>query len=425
MTELLDFYQQQAKLKQSSVSWVADLQQEGLAALVRHGFPTRHTEDWKYTQVTPLLEQRFAFKSPKSSAPELEVPVPFGLQIAVNNGQISSLDGLKSKLPAGTIICTLTEAIEQHAEKIKPWLSKLMPHDHAFQALNSACLQEGLFIYLPVGIVIDQPLFIRHWQDEANQVVNFRHLIVAQPGSEAIIVEEYRGADCTYFTNTVTEIALASKAKLQHYKIQTESTQAYHIGHLAVRQAESSHFQSHSLSFGGKLVRSDIGIRLEEHQASCLMNGIYAPCNGQHVDHHTLVEHLVPDCQSEQDYKGIMKGSSRAVFNGRVLVAKNAQHSQAKQQNKNLLLSAQAEIDTKPQLEIFADDVVCTHGATVGQLDEESLFYLATRGIDREEASGYLLQAFAADNLRLIPHRQIAEWMAQLLTAHIGVIKDD
>lgn len=425
MTELLDFYQQQAKQKQSSIPWVATLQQEGLAALDHYGFPTRHTEDWKYTSVNALLEKRLAFQGQKSSPVELTPPVAGALQIVVNNGQIQGLDRLKSRLPAGVIIESLADAMVHHAEKIKPWLSKIMPQEHAFQALNSACLQDGLFIYLPADTRIEEPLFLRHWQDVADQAVNFRHLIVAEANSQAIIVEEYRGADCCYFTNTVTEIALAARANLQHYKIQTESTKAFHIGHLALRQAEKSDFQSHSLSLGGKLVRSDIGIRLEEHHAKCLMNGIYAPCDGQHVDHHTLVEHRVPDCQSDQDYKGIMKGNSRAVFNGRVVVAKNAQHSQAKQQNKNLLLSAQAEIDTKPQLEIFADDVVCTHGATVGQLDEESLFYLATRGIDREEASGYLLQAFAADNLRLIPHRQMAEWIAQLLTVHLGVIKDD
>ena len=200
---------------------------------------------------------------------------------------------------------------------------------------------------------------------------------------------------------------LAASAKLTHYKIQRESKAAYHLGHLAVKQSAHSQFASHSLSLGGKLVRSDISMYLQEEHAHCLMNGIYAPSEGQHVDHHTTVNHLVPNCSSEQDYKGILTGRSRAVFNGKVIVAKDAQHTDAKQQNKNLLLSANAEIDTKPQLEIFADDVLCSHGATVGQLDEEALFYLATRGIGRLEASHYLIHAFAQDNLRLIPNREL------------------
>ncbi len=179
------------------------------------------------------------------------------------------------------------------------------------------------------------------------------------------------------------------------------------MGIYPLNNRAAAEFASHSLSLGGKLTRSDISIHLQEELAQCLMNGIYAPGEGQHVDHHTSVYHLVPNCQSEQDYKGILNGHSRAVFNGKVYVAKEAQHTDAKQQNKNLLLSAQAEIDTKPQLEIFADDVFCSHGATVGQLDEEALFYLATRGIGHLEATHYLLQAFANENLGLIPHNRI------------------
>jgi Fe-S cluster assembly protein SufD len=158
-------------------------------------------------------------------------------------------------------------------------------------------------------------------------------------------------------------------------------------------------------------VRSDIAISLDEPLAQCLMNGIYQPSDQQHMDHHTVVRHVAPDCSSEQDYKGILNGHARAVFNGRVVVVKNAQHTEAKQQNKNLLLSANTEVNTKPQLEIFADDVVCTHGATVGQLDEDALFYLATRGINREEASRYLVQAFTAENLRMLGHKELAEWI--------------
>ena len=213
---------------------------------------------------------------------------------------------------------------------------------------------------------------------------------------------------------------LGEKAQCVHYKIQREGKLACHIGHVAVNQLAHSEFASHSFSFGGKLVRSDLSINLLQEYAQCLMNGIYIPNEGQHVDHHTIVNHLLPNCRSKQDYKGILNGHARAVFNGKVVVAKDAQHTDASQQNKNLLLSANAEIDTKPQLEIFADDVLCSHGATVGQLDEEALFYLATRGIDKIEASRYLVHAFTEENLRLIPKQKLAAWVGNLITQQLG-----
>jgi Fe-S cluster assembly protein SufD len=244
---------------------------------------------------------------------------------------------------------------------------------------------------------------------------------VAEKGSQASLIEDYCGeAGQCYYTNTVTEVHLAEKASLTHTKIQRESKLAYHVGHLAVKQAAHSQLDSHLFSLGGQWVRSDLTIHLDEPHASCGMNGMYVPFDGQHMDHHTLVRHQAPDCQSVQDYKGIVSGHARAVFNGRVVVAKDAQHTSAKQQNKNLLLSTNAEIDTKPQLEIFADDVVCTHGATVGQLDEEALFYLATRGIEHEEASRYLMQAFMTDNLRAIPNAKLAAWIGDLFNEQIG-----
>ena len=243
-----------------------------------------------------------------------------------------------------------------------------------------------------------------------------RHLVILEEGSSASLIEDYQGDEHTcYVSNTITEVSLAAHTKLTHYKIQRESKMAYHMGHIAVKQAKGSQLDSHLFSVGGKWVRSDMTIELQEPDAQCLMNGIYTPADLQHMDHHTLVVHEAPSCRSEQDYKGILSGRSRAVFNGRVIVAKGAQHTEAKQQNKNLLLSKNTEIDTKPQLEIFADDVICTHGATVGQLDEEALFYLATRGIGRADASRYLVRAFAAENIRTMGNTTLAEWVGTLL----------
>ncbi|HAU1034796.1 TPA: Fe-S cluster assembly protein SufD [Legionella pneumophila] len=423
MSDILDYYQQQAQSGVSQIPWLAQLQSKALTDLKRRGFPTRYDEEWKYTLVDSLLQQHFVLPDP-TVKPALKTAFddsPVKNLFLIQNGFISQEQEWIKNLPQGVLILPLSLALIHYADLVKPHLGKIVEQKHGFHYLNTAMLQCGVFIYIPAGICLEEPIVLKHIQDQTNQAVYLRHLILMEKESQATLIEEYHGEEnICYFTNSITEVFLGAGAKLNHYKIQKESKSAYHLGHLSVRQSAASQFSSHSLSLGGKLVRSDISVSMQEEQAQCLMNGIYAPGDGQHIDHHTVVHHLVPNCRSDQDYKGILKGHSRAVFNGKVIVAKNAQHTDAKQQNKNLLLSANAEIDTKPQLEIFADDVLCSHGATVGQLDEEAIFYLATRGISRDEASHYLIQAFANDNLRLIPNRDLADWMGNLLTQQLG-----
>lgn len=422
MNEILDFYQQQAAASLSTVPWLAQLQSKALADLNHHGFPGRHDEEWKYTSVDALLKQPFStYEKDVVTAVANASDLPIQQRIVIQNGFISGEAELAKALPAGVLIVPLANALASHPELLKPYLGTILKQEHGFHFLNTAMIHCGMLIYIPAGVRVDEPIVLMHLQDQVNQAVHLRHVIIAEAESQASIVEDYQGLEDTcYLTNTVTEIFLGAKAQLTHCKIQRESKAAYHLGHISVKQSTGSEFNNHSLSLGGKCVRSDLSVYLQEEKAHCLMNGIYAPTEGQHVDHHTTVHHLVPNCSSEQDYKGILTGRSRAVFNGKVFVAKDAQHTDAKQQNKNLLLSANAEVDTKPQLEIFADDVLCSHGATVGQLDEEALFYLATRGIDRVEASHYLIHAFARDNLRLIPHLKLADVMSQLLTQQLG-----
>ncbi|MDP1602551.1 MAG: Fe-S cluster assembly protein SufD [Legionella sp.] len=422
MSDILEFYQEQAKAGLSTIPWLALLQKNALNEFNRYAFPTRKDEDWKYTAMDGFLQHRFAKFSEEaaSDVAKINADIPIGRQLVIHNGQVVDVEKFTDKFPAGVIVKPLLQAMEEHADKIKPYLDKLLKHEHGFHALNMAALQTGVLIYVPKGVLIEEPIVLAHWQDKANQAVHSRHLIIAEEGSQATIIETFHGMDaCNYLTNTVTEVQVGKNAKIIHYKIQCESHAAFHIGHLTVQQESESQFDSHSLSLGGKLVRSDLTFNLQELRAQCLMNGIYIPTDQQHVDHHTTVHHLVPDCSSTQDYKGILTGKSRAVFNGKVVVAKDAQHTRAAQQNKNLILSALAEIDTKPQLEIFADDVLCSHGATVGQLDEDALFYMATRGIDREDASCYLIHAFAADNLRLVPHPEMVNWMSNLITRQL------
>ena len=426
MNEILDYYQQQAKARISTIPWLAQMQSEALDELARFGFPTRHDEEWKYTRVDGLLQQQFTTHHQVNKPISLDAnanQMPVKHKIFIQNGLVLNEHEWMQHLPSGVLILPLSVACTVHEDLVKNYLGTIIPKDkkHGFQALNTAMLHCGVFIYIPKGVCIEEPIALMHLQDYPNQAVHLRHLIVAEAGSTFTLIEEYSGVpENSYLTNTVTEIFVGEGAQVSHYKIQRESKSAYHLGHIAVKQSASSHFSSHSLSLGGALVRSDMSIYLQEEHARCLMNGIYAPAEGQHVDHHTTVYHLVPNCRSDQDYKGILNGRSRAVFNGKVIVAKGAQHTNANQQNKNLLLSTNAEIDTKPQLEIFTDDILCSHGATVGQLDEEAVFYLATRGIGRVEASQYLIHAFAQDNLGLIPNRDLADWMSHLLTQQLG-----
>lgn len=421
MNEILDFYQQQASASLSTIPWLAQLQSKALADLQQRGFPGRHDEEWKYTRVDALLKQPFEAHHNGVAAVPKASDLPIAQQIAIHNGLISGIEALAKTLPSGVLVLPLAAALSSHPELLKPYLGTILKQEHGFHFLNTAMIHCGVLVYLPAGVYVGEPIALNHIQDQNNQAVHLRHLIIAEAGSQATIIEDYQGLENScYLTNTVTEVFMGTNAKLTHCKIQRESKEAYHLGHLSVKQSARSEFANHSLSLGGKCVRSDLSLYLQEEHAFCLMNGIYAPAEGQHVDHHTTVHHLVPNCRSEQDYKGILTGRSRAVFNGKVLVAKDAQHTDAQQQNKNLLLSANAEVDTKPQLEIYADDVLCSHGATVGQLDEEALFYLATRGIDRVEASHYLIHAFARDNLRLIPHPKLAEFMSHLLTQQLG-----
>jgi Fe-S cluster assembly protein SufD len=426
MKEILDFYQQQAAMNASRVPWLAQLQSKALADLTRYGFPRRQDEEWRYSSVDPLLKQPFNLVDQElpSGVPDAS-DLPLGSQIMIRNGLISGERELARTLPAGVLAIPLTSALANYPELVKPYLGTILKQEHGFHFLNTAMIHCGMLIYIPAGLRIEEPILLSHVQDRPNQAVYLRHVILAEAGSQAHILEEYQGLkDTCYLTNTVTEIFVGSEAKLTHYKIQRESKEAYHLGHISVSQDTHSEFASHSLSLGGKWVRSDLSVYLKGEKAHCLMNGIYAPTAGQHVDQHTQVEHLVPHCSSEQDYKGILTGCSRAVFNGKVFVAPGAQHTDAKQQNKNLLLSTDAEVDTKPQLDIFADDVLCSHGATVGQLDEEALFYLATRGIDPSQAFHYLIHAFAEDNLRLIPSSKLAEVMGQLLIQQLGQVHE-
>ncbi|MDX2345330.1 MAG: Fe-S cluster assembly protein SufD [Legionella sp.] len=374
---------------------ITELKQKAHADLERLGFPTRRDEDWKYTPTDALFKHNFEL-----------------------NTDASALD--ISEIPEGLVIVPIKEALQTHADLVAPYLGQIMQQTHGFHAQNMALFDLGFLIYVPDNIQITEPLYITHKSTHAKKMQCIRHLIIAGASSALKIIETYESdLDAPYFVNTMTEILLGADTNISHLKIQREGSSAFHVGEVAVKQLARSRFESHSLSLGALWARSDTVVELAESQASNLMNGIYLPSHQQHIDHHTTVKHMVPDCVSEQDYKGILKDRARAVFNGKVLVLAGASKTEAKQYNKNVLLSSKAEVNTKPELQIFTDDVVCAHGATVGQLDEDALFYLATRGIDASLAHRYLMQAFLVDNLNQMLALGLDNQLKEQITEHM------
>lgn len=408
---------------------LAPQRQAGIRLLQEQGFPNRRQENWKYTDIRPILKQAY------TPAAEETVGVAAGTVDAVrfrslechelvfvNGVYAPDLSGIR-ELPAGTIIQDLATARAEHADLIREHVSRYAdPAENPFTALNVAFLQHGALIYLPRGVVIERPINLMYLSGkrDAPFVSYPRNLIIMAENSEATVIESYIGLDDSdYFTNTVTEISLHDNAGLQHYKIQQESTRSYHVGNLHAQQAGDSRLVSHSISLGGALVRNDIHGELRAEGADITLNGLYLASGRQHVDNHTRIDHLKPHTRSHENYRGVLNEQSRGVFNGKVVVHKDAQKTDAEQSNANLLLSDQAEVDTKPELEIYADDVKCSHGATVGQLDREMLFYLQSRAIDATTAKSLLTYAFADSVISRFGLRPVRERLEQLVIGRL------
>jgi Fe-S cluster assembly protein SufD len=370
------------------------LRLEAIERFAALGFPTLDDEEWRFTPLSSLT--RIPFRPAPPGGPELTCP-------------------------DGVIVCDLARALAEHPELVEPHLARYADfEEHAFSALNTAFLHDGTFVYVPPNRVVREPIrvtFAGHGTD-GPLAWHRRVLVVAGRNSQATICESYNGhAGAAYFTNAVTEIVLDEGAVLDHYKVQREGDDAFHVATTQVRMGRSSNFSSHNLTFGGKLTRNDVNADLDGEGCECTLNGLYLGSGEQLIDNHTRIDHARPHCASHELYKGILDGRSRGVFAGRIYVHQDAQKTDAKQTNQTLLLSDDAVIDTKPQLEIFADDVKCTHGATVGQLDAESVFYLRTRGIGKDEARALLTFAFANDVIGRIKVESLRDELEQLLFA--------
>lgn len=394
--------------------FVKTLRKDSIQKLVEVGFPTQKVEDWKYTNILPIIEKSYKLSNFSESWKDESVILKAKELIEkdhvisdLSSNQIVFIDG--HYIEALTRIQNIDEikivnlklALKETPDFINQYFNKYNQVENGFNALNNIFFNDGVFISVKDNLIEDEPIVIIYIQsNKEEQLINPRNLFLIGKNSKVRILEIYLSLDNSIsFTNTISEIFVAENSFLEHYKLQNESLNGFHIGKIQAHLERNSNFTSHNLSFGSSIARNDINIILDGEGAESHMYGLYFVRDKQHIDNHTLVDHAKPHCLSNEFYKGILAENSRGVFNGKIIVRKGAQKTNAYQSNKNLLLSGSAKIDTKPQLEIFADDVRCTHGATVGQVDDDSLFYLRARGIDEKTARSLLVNAFANDVL--------------------------
>jgi Fe-S cluster assembly protein SufD len=393
----------------ASPAWLQRLRENAMARFEELGLPTPKDEEWKYTNVAPIARIGFTpLQSERTPVNDTDlasfgIPETRNSQLVFVNGRLR--EGLSSltALPAEVVVMELSQATadERYSEIAREHLARHADFvRNGFTALNTAFTNHGAFVYIPKGITVAAPLNLLFISDpaEANKLTSPRVLVVAEANSNATLIESYVSAlDAPYLTNAVVEVVLKDGARLEHYKVQRESAHAFHIATTAADLGPNSSYDTTTITFGAQLSRHDIQVTMDHEGAECWVDGLYLVTGSQHTDTHSVIDHRKPHCTSHQLYKGILDGKSRAVFNGKIFVRHDAQKTDAMQTNKNLLLSNDARVDTKPQLEILADDVKCAHGAAVGQIEEDELFYLETRGIHPDLARNLLTYGFAEE----------------------------
>ena len=409
----------------SQPPWLGSLRQAGITRFAELGFPTLQDEDWRFTNVAPIARLPFKPMLESGSGPTelvLQGHVFAGLagsRLVFVNGYFNAGLSAVRDLPAGVKIGSLASVLESDPALVKPQLNHCARmDDSAFAALNQAFFRDGGFVHIPAGKTLAEPvqlIFIstaKHNGDTTHP----RNLIIAEANSRATVIESYLAAgDAAYFTKAVTEIIAADHAVLEHVKFQDEGPGAFHLATIAGELGRASNVKLHSFALGARLSRNNIRTRLAGEGLECILNGLYLTRGDQLADHHMIVEHAQPHCASHEYFNGILDDKSKGVFHGRIYVHPVAQKTDAKQTNKNLLLSDDATVDTKPQLEIYADDVKCTHGATIGQLNEESIFYLRSRGIPEPTARRMLIHAFAGEIIERVDCQPVREQLDKIV----------
>ncbi len=383
--------------------WVKQRRDAAAKHFAAVGFPNTRLEDWRFTNVSPIAEANWPLAQggfAQAAALTAAVSIPGAVRLVIVNGRFAAGLSDLSTLPKGLRIASLRDGARDATDGIETHLGKVFSiATHPFAALNTSFLDDGVAIMATKGAIVETPVHIVVVTGgETPVVAHPRVLIVAGENSQVRVAQTFIGSpDTAYFNNAVIEVVVGSSALVQLYTDQRESDQAFHVANIQAHVEAKGVFESHAFSTGARIMRHDIGIGLKGEGADCTMNGVYLADGERLMDTHTSLDHAMPHCTSHEIYKGILAGTGRAVFNGRIIVQLDAQKTDAKQTNRALLLSDEATINSNPQLEIFADDVKCTHGAAVGQLDEEALFYLQARGLNRDAARDMLLHAFAGE----------------------------
>jgi Fe-S cluster assembly protein SufD len=407
--------------------WLARLRARALDEFAQQGFPTRHDEEWKYTSLAAFEQQAFFAAPDKRPDASAAARVKrFALEhdaahlLVFCDGHHAPALSSPGRLPAGVTLGSLAQALNSDPEALGPYLASA-DKQAAFGALNTALMADGAYLHLGRGTVLEAPVHLLFMSTGAGVASHLRNLIVAEAGAQASVIEHYLGQDgMPYFTNAVTRIFAAGNAAIEHHKLQQEASSAFHVAAMHATQQRDSRLVSHSFTLGAGLARNDITTVFDGSGCAATLNGLYLVGGRQHVDNHTRIDHRQPHGTSHENYRGVLDGQSHAVFNGKVIVHPGAQKTNAYQANHNLLLSVDAEIDTKPQLEIYADDVKCSHGATVGQIDEAQLFYLRARGIGQGAARNLLVHAFAHDVIEAIRVASLRTRLEQILQERLA-----
>ena len=390
-----------------NLPWLRRLRENAFARFCETGFPTTHDEDWRFTNVSAIARTPFLLAAGATNLSNSDLS-PWRIEGAA--AQLVFVDGRFVRelsqfgaLPASVTVSGLKEQITNNAKGLEAHLGRYLNIQRdPFSALNTAFAEDGAFVHVGRGVSLEEPVHLLFVSTAANapRMLHPRNLLIFEQESQATVIEEYVSlGGGTIFCNTATELIAGENSTVSHYMIEREDREAFNISTLRIQQERSANVASHSLLLGGGLVRNNVHPVLAGEGGECLINGLFVGDGRQHLDNYMHVEHASPHCSSRQFYNGILDGKSHGVFHGRIVVHKDAQKTDAKQTNRNLLLSDDAQIDTKPQLEIYADDVKCTHGATIGQIEENALFYLQSRGIDEVSARRLLLMAFAGECL--------------------------
>jgi len=412
-----------------TVPWLELVRASAMDRFEQLGFPSVHDEEWKYTNLASLAKQSFvpAVRREQVSvdAARFVYPETASTHLVLVNGFLSEELSNTTGLENVVAIDLLTAVADARYNKItRAYLARNAGyHNNGLAALNTAFLQSGLFLWIPKNVKLETPIQVTFLTDsDEPETAGFpRLLVVAEENSSATLIENFVSTrDEDYFTNAVAEIIVKEGARLEHYRMQLESNNAFHTSITSAELGRNSSYNTTSINLGGRLSRHDISVVMDNEGAECWVDGLYLIGSDQHTDTHSVIDHQQPQCKSHQLYKGILDGNARAVFNGKIFVRQGAQKTDAMQTNKNLLLSPQARVDTKPQLEIYADDVKCAHGAAVGQIDQEELFYLETRGINPELGRSLLTYGFAEEVIEKIKLESIRSQLDEIVMRQLN-----